>query len=154
MDITETRRQNLRIWTAEHGTPLKEKSLFSQLKANLSFGEKVARRLEEKYAMGAGYLDTPIVGAPASVGSGAKADPGDSTPARASRKLPKAEAPVNADVLFEMNVITEREAQLLNWYRMSTEDSKGIIESVARTIAKTPLSAIGDDQAQQGLSGV
>jgi len=58
MDIIETRRENLRRWVAEHGTPAKEKSLFSQLKSNGSFGEKVARRLEEQYRMGTGYLDT------------------------------------------------------------------------------------------------
>lgn len=60
MDIVETRRENLRRWVAAHGTPAKEKSLFSQLKANGSFGERVARRLEEQYKMGAGYLDTPL----------------------------------------------------------------------------------------------
>lgn len=57
MDIVEIRRENLRRWVAEHGTPAKEKSLFSQLKANGSFGEKVARRLEEQYKMGVGFLD-------------------------------------------------------------------------------------------------
>ena len=59
MDIIETRRENLRRWIAANGTPAKEKSLFSQLKATGSFGEKVARRLEDQYRMGAGYLDTP-----------------------------------------------------------------------------------------------
>ena len=57
MDIVETRRENLRRWVAKNGTPAKEKSLFSQLKGLGSFGEKVARRLEAKYGMGAGYLD-------------------------------------------------------------------------------------------------
>lgn len=57
MDIVEIRRENLRRWVAEHGTPPKEKSLFSQLKANGSFGERVARRLEQQYGMGDGYLD-------------------------------------------------------------------------------------------------
>jgi phage repressor protein C with HTH and peptisase S24 domain len=57
MDITETRRENLRRWVAENGTPAKERSLFSQLKANGSFGERVARRLEADYKMGDGYLD-------------------------------------------------------------------------------------------------
>lgn len=57
MDITEIRRENLRRWIAEHGTPVKERSLFSQLKANGSFGERVARRLESEYRMGDGYLD-------------------------------------------------------------------------------------------------
>lgn len=57
MDITEIRRENLRRWVVEHGTPAKEKSLFSQLKSNGSFGEKVARRLEDQYKMGSLYLD-------------------------------------------------------------------------------------------------
>jgi SOS-response transcriptional repressor LexA len=57
MDIVETRRANLRRWVADNGTPTKEKSLFSQLKSNGSFGERVARRLEEQYKMGKGWLD-------------------------------------------------------------------------------------------------
>lgn len=57
MEIVEIRRDNLRRWVAEHGTPAKEKSLFSQLKSTGSFGERVARRLEEQYGMGHGYLD-------------------------------------------------------------------------------------------------
>lgn len=57
MDIVEIRRENLRRWVAKNGTPAKEKSLFSQLKANGSFGERVARRLEQQYGMGDGYLD-------------------------------------------------------------------------------------------------
>jgi len=60
MDITETRRENLRRWVVENGTPAKERSLFSQLKANGSFGERVARRLEADYRMGDGYLDRPL----------------------------------------------------------------------------------------------
>jgi SOS-response transcriptional repressor LexA len=60
MNITETRRENLRRWVVENGTPAKERSLFSQLKANGSFGERVARRLEADYRMGDGYLDRPI----------------------------------------------------------------------------------------------
>lgn len=59
MDIIEIRRDNLRRWIAEHGTPYKEKSLFSQLKGAGSFGERVARRLEDQYKMGRLYLDTP-----------------------------------------------------------------------------------------------
>lgn len=59
MDITDIRRENLRRWIAKHGTPSKEKSLFSQLKSTGSFGEKVARRLEQQYKMGDLYLDTP-----------------------------------------------------------------------------------------------
>ncbi|MBV6321948.1 hypothetical protein [Duganella violaceipulchra] len=59
MNITDTRRANLAKWVADNGIPKQEKSLFSQLRGDGSFGEKVARRLEEKYKMGAGYLDTP-----------------------------------------------------------------------------------------------
>lgn len=47
----------MRRWVAEHGTPPKEKSLFSQLKSTGSFGERVARRLEDQYRMGYGFLD-------------------------------------------------------------------------------------------------
>jgi hypothetical protein len=57
MDIVEIRRENLRRWIEKNGTPPKERSLFSQLKADGSFGERVARRLEEQYRMGSGYLD-------------------------------------------------------------------------------------------------
>ena len=71
MDIIETRRENLRRWVAEHGTPPAEKSLFSQLKANGSFGERVARRLETQYKMGAGYLDrdssAPVIAQPTDI---------------------------------------------------------------------------------------
>jgi hypothetical protein len=60
MDTPEValRRKKLIQWVALNGTPQAEKSLFSQLKASGSFGEKVARRLEEKYKMGYRYLDT------------------------------------------------------------------------------------------------
>jgi SOS-response transcriptional repressor LexA len=64
MDIVEIRRANLRRWVAQNGTPPKEKSLFSQLKANGSFGERVARRLETQYKMGTGWLDQPHDDAP------------------------------------------------------------------------------------------
>ncbi len=76
MDIVEIRRENLRRWVAEHGTPAKEKSLFSQLKSTGSFGERVARRLEDQYKMGAGYLDRPP-GVDAPVQPTAANQPGD-----------------------------------------------------------------------------
>lgn len=57
MDIQDTRRSNLARWLETHTTPIKEKSLFSQLKGGSSFGERVARRLEKDYGMGTGYLD-------------------------------------------------------------------------------------------------
>ena len=59
MDIVEIRRENLRRWTDVNGIPQKERSLFSQLRGSGSFGEKVARRLEEQYGMGHLYLDIP-----------------------------------------------------------------------------------------------
>lgn len=57
MDIQETRRANLARWLETHTVPPREKSLFSQLKGGGSFGERVARRLENDYGMGSGYLD-------------------------------------------------------------------------------------------------
>lgn len=60
MNITETRRKNLSRWIAANGTPPKEKSLFSQLKGDGSFGEKVARRLERDYKMPPGFLDSAV----------------------------------------------------------------------------------------------
>ena len=64
------RRKKLLQWIALNGTPANEKSLFSQLKGTGSFGEKVARRLEERYRMGERYLDTaeapPVNNAPPS----------------------------------------------------------------------------------------
>lgn len=59
--IVKNRREKLRMWIRENGVPQNEKSLFSQLKTpnSGSFGEKVARRIEDKYRMGDGYLDTP-----------------------------------------------------------------------------------------------
>jgi hypothetical protein len=59
MDIQETRRANLRKWLATRTMPKNEKSYFSQLVGgSASFGERAARRLESKYGMGEGYLDS------------------------------------------------------------------------------------------------
>lgn len=57
MDIQDIRRRNLMRWLETNSTPRDEKSLFSQLKGGGSFGERVARRLEQDYGMGTGYLD-------------------------------------------------------------------------------------------------
>lgn len=65
MDIIEIRRANLRKWVQENGTPIKERSLFSQLQGAGSFGEKVARRLEAQYKMVPLSLDEPPGGRPA-----------------------------------------------------------------------------------------
>jgi phage repressor protein C with HTH and peptisase S24 domain len=60
MDKVQLRRENLRKWTAQHGTPSEERSYFSQLiNGSSSFGEKSARRLERDYRMGDMYLDSP-----------------------------------------------------------------------------------------------
>jgi hypothetical protein len=56
--IAENRRRRLKLWTETHSIPPAEKSYFSQLINGVgSFGEKAARRLEEKYQMGNGFLD-------------------------------------------------------------------------------------------------
>ena len=60
---------------------------------------------------------------------------------------------LGASVLAGLKVISEREAQLLNWYRMSTEQSKDLIETVARTTEKLPLAAIVDDKSKRGAPG-
>jgi hypothetical protein len=58
MDIQEMRRENLRKWVKANGTPPKEKSFFSQvLSGTAPIGERAARRLENDYGMGTGYLD-------------------------------------------------------------------------------------------------
>ena len=59
MKIQEIRRENLRSWVKKNGTPRSEKSYFSQLLSGIAtMGERAARRLEENYRMGEGFLDT------------------------------------------------------------------------------------------------
>jgi hypothetical protein len=58
-NIAETRRANLERWLTTNAIPRAEKSLFSQLRKDGSFGERVARRLELQYGMGDGFLDEP-----------------------------------------------------------------------------------------------
>lgn len=60
--LTETRRQNLRLWFEHRTTPEKDRSLISQLKSGngkQAFGERVARRLERENGMPTYYLDNP-----------------------------------------------------------------------------------------------
>jgi len=60
MKPADIRRQNLKIWFSNRSIPTAEKSYISQLmSATASFGEKAARRLEQTYGMGDGYLDRP-----------------------------------------------------------------------------------------------
>jgi hypothetical protein len=55
---TNIRRVKLLEWVTKNGTPTNEKSYFSQLiSGKASFGEKAARRIEEDYGMGLGFLD-------------------------------------------------------------------------------------------------
>lgn len=113
MDITETRRENLRRWIAIHGTPAKEKSLFSQLKANGSFGERVARRIEKQYKMGAGYLDTPgadVLAVVAEEGNGALIDS------------------------LKLTCETINEYRLLIAYRIAGPTEKSVIDTVVKEV--------------------
>lgn len=58
MDTSEKRRKNLELWFTTRSKPEKEKSYISQLvNGKAPFGEKAARRLENAYGMGDGYLD-------------------------------------------------------------------------------------------------
>lgn len=61
MDINAIRRRNLRAWVAQHGTPAKERSYFSQLLGGATFGERAARRIEASYGMPAAWLDRPRI---------------------------------------------------------------------------------------------
>lgn len=68
MDIKDIRRSRLKQWFSNRSIPEKEKSYLSQLMGGkASFGEKAARRLEQTYEMGMGYLDTSSDDAPRSL---------------------------------------------------------------------------------------
>lgn len=61
MDMTSNRRARLRLWFSDRSVPANEKSYISQLmNGKAPFGEKAARRLENDYQMGSGYLDVPL----------------------------------------------------------------------------------------------
>ncbi len=58
MDIVKIRRSQLKKWFDGKKIPESEKSYISQLiNGKASFGEKAARRIENDYEMGDGYLD-------------------------------------------------------------------------------------------------
>ncbi|GHA66006.1 repressor [Formosimonas limnophila] len=58
--IVALRRQRLKEWFSEKAVPADEKSFVSQLiSGKSSFGEKAARRLEEKFGMPNGHLANP-----------------------------------------------------------------------------------------------
>jgi len=119
MDIIETRRERLRQWVKKNGTPQKEKSLFSQLKSTGSFGEKVARRLELKYAMGVGYLDTYIDVEPAS--------------ATVETVVTKDTSPSRAPYYSWLN---EDEMYLVTLYRTTTDRGRNAILKEAELVEK------------------
>jgi hypothetical protein len=123
MDIVERRRANLRRWVAEHGTPPKEKSYFSQLKGTASFGEKVARRLEEQYKMGAGYLDTR--------------SPDEDPPGPSLVDLPEG---------VHYDIVTTQERNLITLFRASTPRGKNNILTVAELADKEYLASLKLDQ--------
>jgi hypothetical protein len=113
MNITEKRRENLRRWIAANGTPEKERSLFSQLKADASFGERVARRLEEEYRMGAGYLDQDPDGPSAATTSESRQDGMDADAA---------------------NDLLRRATELLETYRLADPAGRRRIDAVAQRV--------------------
>lgn len=123
MDIIEIRRANLRRWVAENGTPAKEKSLFSQLKSLGSFGEKVARRLEDQYKMGDGFLDRCV-----------ESDQAEHQP----------QAVLSEAVHYD--VFTTEERNLVTLYRASTPRGKKVIYSAAERADKARLSGLTRDQ--------
>jgi hypothetical protein len=108
MDIVEIRRANLRRWVAKNGTPVKERSLFSQLQTTGSFGERVARRIEDQYKMGVGYLDT--ADAPVKLGSG--------------------EGGGGLAESLKLTCETARELRLLSVYRLANQDQRRLIDMV------------------------
>lgn len=57
-NLREIRKANLEKWFEGKPMPVKDKSIFSQIKNNKSaFGERLARRIENDYGMPAFYLD-------------------------------------------------------------------------------------------------
>lgn len=54
--------------------------------------------------------------------------------------------------LVALGVLSEREAQLVSWFRMATESGRTVIESAAMAVKKSQLSAVVDDQPQDGLA--
>lgn len=129
MDIIETRRENLRRWVAEHGTPAKERSLFSQLKADGSFGERVARRLEEQYRMGAGFLDQDI------------SDDAERQEEKAQRPVLKAVMAIEDPAADMLKLVSE----MIETYRLASVTDRKRIDLAFRE-ARNNLSA--SDQAK------
>lgn len=127
MDIKHTRKAQLRRWVTENGTPVTEKSFFSQLlNPESSFGERAARRLENDYKMGAMYLDTP--NAPVIIN---KAKTIQNSQADNDASWTKAE---EKGAVINANEIT----QLIALYASSTANGRAFILSSAAAAEKIP----------------
>jgi hypothetical protein len=129
MDIQEIRRENLRKWVKENGTPQGEKSYFSQLLkgGETPFGEKAARRIEADYKMGDKYLDAPTA-----------------SPARMSAVK---DALQTQDEYNETDEIIE----LLTLFQQMDRRARGRLLDAARSAAKTSRGArwkrVADNEA-------
>lgn len=55
------------------------------------------------------------------------------------------------EVLAALGLISEREAQVLSWFRMAKEPGKVVIETTARAVEKKQLSIV-DDKSQLGVA--
>ena len=106
----ETRRRNLRAWVERNGVPQKERSLFSQLKGDYSFGERLARRLEQTYGMGHLYLDTP----------------------GADVAQPQQDGRLAASM--QLRIETAEELRLLTIYRLANEREREAINDVVESM--------------------
>ncbi len=127
MDIIEIRRENLRRWVAEHGTPAKEKSMFSQLKSTGSFGEKVARRLEDQYKMGDRYLDN------------AHATPSSGVQQAINVMREDAEQAVGPEQATQLQRLNADEARMLEAYRLTPTIGKDSVKRMLESIPKIEL---------------
>lgn len=123
--IVKLRRERLLEWLKDHSAPPEEKSYFSQLKGYGSFGEKAARRLEQKYGMGDMYLDTPVAE------NGSASQPVESAPS------PK--VTTNDDTqLIRVNAV---ERALLARYWEVDEDTRRDIAAYIELVHRRPKPA-------------
>ena len=73
--------------------------------------------------------------------------------AEAAKIAPRG-GPLPPEMLLAFGSISEREAQLLSWFRMATPEGKGYIETVAREAPRKRHLAVVDDQPQSRPLGV
>lgn len=138
--IATLRRVKLTAWLRERSVPPGERSYFSQLKSGtVSFGEKAARRLEEKYGMGHMYLDIP------DVEKGRRVPTTESSAPAPSR--PSLEA-AETSHCFHLQWISEKEAALLNIFRACELSQQESIIVLASGVAGRSAASISKDQLQ------